>query len=275
VLCFLLPYIEQTATYQQIPPAYFDSNQPVGAWAYNGGVVYPAPVDPNNTDMNIPGATFPPGPNGTNLPPWCTTKIKSLICPSDDPYTYKGDPPGGAFSCGVIDAYWVEKGSVWIDYLYDAPPYIDQVGLSNYIGITGALGDDADDPGSGSFWTNLKGVFWKNSKAKLTDIKDGTSNTMMFGETLAGNSPPGQRDFALSWAGAGAAPTAWELVEPQHWYQYGSRHPGVSNFAFGDGSVRPILKVGATGWYSPRWYQFQYAAGKNDGQSIDWSQLTN
>jgi prepilin-type processing-associated H-X9-DG protein len=106
-----------------------------------------------------------------------------------------------------------------------------------------------------------------NSKNKITDIIDGSSNTLLFGETLAGTSYPGQqRDFALTWMGAGCMATDWELQEPANWYNYSSRHIGMVQFCFGDGSVRGVSKVGPnTNWYSQRWFQWLGISGMNDG----------
>ena len=55
---------------------------------------------------------------------------------------------------------------------------------------------------------DLKRPYYRNSKTTLQSISDGTSNTIAFGETLAGNAVT--RDFRLSWMGAGMLPAAWE-----------------------------------------------------------------
>ena len=65
----------------------------------------------------------------------------------------------------------------------------------------------------------------------LVNITDGTSNTLMFGESLGGTNE-GPRDFNLAWMGAGALPTAWDLLDPCQWYSYGSNHTGVSSTPF-------------------------------------------
>jgi Protein of unknown function (DUF1559) len=121
----------------------------------------------------------------------------------------------------------------------------------------------------GTYEGGYQGPFTANSKTKITDIIDGSSNTLLFGETLAGTSVPGtQRDFALTWLGAGCMPTDWELCVPAQWYNFSSRHIGIVQFTFGDGSVRPITTYGNYNnsmWGSPRWLMFLAVSGMNDG----------
>src|SRR6202042_2538474 len=50
-------------------------------------------------------------------------------------------------------------------------------GATNYLWCAGSKPSLADN----------NGIFYQNSKVKLTDITDGTSNTMMAGETLKGD----------------------------------------------------------------------------------------
>jgi prepilin-type processing-associated H-X9-DG protein len=182
-------------------------------------------------------------------------------------------------SAGVVDGFWVSSGSQWIDFLLDpygqsSNPSSNFIGRSNYVGVAGAqLANGANTP----FMAGYAGIMAQTGSTgvgtRLTDVIDGTSNTMMFGETLGGASQ-GQRDFALSWMGSGALATDWELQNPANWYNFSSRHPNMVQFCFGDGSVRPISTAGpSTNWFSARWYMFQAAAGMNDGQVINFNVL--
>jgi prepilin-type N-terminal cleavage/methylation domain-containing protein/prepilin-type processing-associated H-X9-DG protein len=275
VLAYLLPYMEQDNIYQQAwqwltpgapsspgganaPGAYFQFNTTAGAWAYNS-----PPFDFNVNAQFV---------NGTGLgfqPAWA--HVKSYECPADNPYIATKVYSSG----GLIDAYWTDGGSIWIDYIqYETvtdgtwTPTSDW-GRSSYIGCAGYLGNDPANPA-------YCGMFYNSSKTKIGEIVDGTSNTIAFGETIQNNGGPGARDFELLWFGAGSMPTAWGLgpstTNPTtgqpttEFYQFGSRHTAVVNFAFADGSVHGISK-------SANNKVFWYASGMADGQVVDLGQL--
>jgi prepilin-type N-terminal cleavage/methylation domain-containing protein len=177
-------------------------------------------------------------------------KVKTYLCPSDNADT--STPVTGIF-VSLSTSGGTLNGS------YIAPTY-STVGRTNYAANAGALGKSGD-----AFWEQWVGPYYTNSKTKLTDITDGTSNTFGFGEYLGGNGL-GSRDFVASWMGAGAVPTAWDMIDPPGWFSFGSKHTGIVLFGNCDGSVRGVKKSGTTtNWYSASWYQTQYRAGIKDG----------
>ncbi|QJW94461.1 hypothetical protein FTUN_1981 [Frigoriglobus tundricola] len=156
-------------------------------------------------------------------------------------------------------------------------------GRSNYIGCGGSFG--ALPPDDGFSGTSLglppmPGVYSANKHVKITDIADGTSNTIAFGETI-GDSDVGSRNYALTWMGAGSLPLCYGLPtgSTSGWANFTSFHTGQVLFSFADGSVRGIRKgVGAGASANPStftsdWYVLQYAGGISDGQVIDFSVL--
>ena len=185
------------------------------------------------------------------------TRIKYFECPSDDPYSQ---------TIGVFIAMSIFNTTL-TGYFNANGGNAANAGRSNYIGNAGLLGVN-----SNAFYGSMPGYFFFNSKVKQLDAKDGTSNTPLFGETLGGVEV-GQRDYSLTWAGAGALPTAWGLGVPANWYQYGSKHTGIVQFGFGDGSVRKFRKGVGAAFFTPDWYQLQYAAGRADGQVVNYAML--
>jgi prepilin-type processing-associated H-X9-DG protein len=62
------------------------------------------------------------------------------------------------------------------------------------------------------------------------------------------------------------------------WFNFASNHTGIANFAWGDGSVRPINKGVVTetsAFANASWYHLQELAGFTDGYADDCSDLTN
>jgi prepilin-type N-terminal cleavage/methylation domain-containing protein/prepilin-type processing-associated H-X9-DG protein len=161
--------------------------------------------------------------------------IKVYLCPSD------AFPPG-AFA--VPDAFG--------DTVTQAAP-------SSYAACVGGDESDTDGPTG-------RGIFYRNSQTRLTDVADGTSNTLLVGERAWSNAN-GVWAGAISGAvckrgqlnpcpGTGAAsyPAAALVLAHSHLNNttsdtdgglddFSSRHTGGSNFALADGHVAFIRSI--------------------------------
>jgi prepilin-type N-terminal cleavage/methylation domain-containing protein len=107
------------------------------------------------------------------------------------------------------------------------------------------------------------GVFYDNSSVDFRDISDGTTTTLMLGETLYGLWGDGNsccarvrqdhlffENYFLIGSGAG-----------DHYFGFGSHHQDVVNFAMVDNSARPISK-------NVDWSILRALATRNGGERI-------
>jgi prepilin-type N-terminal cleavage/methylation domain-containing protein len=268
-IAYLLPFLEQENIYNQI----LATTLSAPAWGANGDQY--AAFRPTTT-MGAWAYSYPPyntsNPNGLiAYCPAAANRLKFLECASDNldqPLLY-----------GPIDGFWVTRSCQWIDYLYDplgtSGGNTSVLGKTNYVGCGGGFeglqqSSQCDPPGS---LVNYRGALMMSSKWMITDVIDGSSNTFLFGETLGG-ATSGPRDFAVTWMGAGSLTTVYDLTEPASFGNFSSRHIGVVQFCFCDGSVRGVSKIGPnTLWYSQRWYAFQAAGGIADQQVYAADQL--
>ncbi|TVQ01489.1 MAG: DUF1559 domain-containing protein [Planctomycetaceae bacterium] len=207
-LAYLLPYLEQTALYDQMK-----SELEIG-------------VD------RFPGVTYS-GISGRvenwflNAPAWAAaqTKLPAYECPSANPYNNTW-----------TFAYTYTIGTeVTGGYFGSNMP---QLGRTNYAASAGGIGEAHNNAG----WAQYIGTFWPRSKRNFSDVLDGTSNTFAFGEVLGGFDGD-EMLFGFVWMGMGPMPSAWRLppkLTRPGWYQYGSQHPGVVQFTLFDGSVRAV-----------------------------------
>jgi prepilin-type N-terminal cleavage/methylation domain-containing protein len=155
------------------------------------------------------------------------TRIRIYECPSTDPYSHK---PNQTL---IVHYPYSVNGTTLI---FSGVLTTDSAGLSmgrtNYLGVAGY---GSNVPG----FESRRGIFLTRSKTRLADIGDGTSNTLMFGETVGGRLPGQPREFGMTWMGCGLMVTAFGLG-PKDWANFASEHPGVVQFALADGSVRPV-----------------------------------
>ncbi len=187
-----------------------------------------------------------------------STAVKTYLCPAD---------------VGPAQTTWTTGGKTFY------------FGANSYGGNAGIVAFFSDS-------MTRDGIFFINSSIRFADIRDGTSNTLMFGERFRKDltydriygSSFGERS---GWAWANNLPGfdyLFGAVVPINWLMpaslqsdpgfvyedlrfnaYGSNHTGGANFAFCDGSVRfmadatPLLVL-------------QYLSTRSGGEVIDASQ---
>jgi prepilin-type N-terminal cleavage/methylation domain-containing protein/prepilin-type processing-associated H-X9-DG protein len=168
--------------------------------------------------------------------PAITTIIKAFLCPVDE-------PPLEAFE--ITDAAW--------NVVCRAAP-------SSYAATVGDDSVEADTAAG-------NGIFYRNSRIRLTDIRDGTSNTVMIGDRawidtqgIWAGAPanavarPGPRN---PWQSTSASAAVLVLVH-NNWINiktdadgglddFSSWHSGGANFVFADGSVHFIRSITSDG----------------------------
>ena len=170
-------------------------------------------------------------------------KVSVYVCPSDSP-----PATVSVYDCGNPPA----ASNTPLAVLSDLAP-------SSYVGVLGGGNKNNPDPLCGCYeWQPFNGTFHRNSRVRIADITDGTSNTIGVGER-------DNRFVQSSWAGV--LPGAETIYNPNrglgcqnarpaitsilvHSRQYTinrpdaspaafhTLHPGGGNFFFMDGSVR-------------------------------------
>ena len=170
-------------------------------------------------------------------------KVSVYVCPSDAP-----PAASSIYSCGSPAS--AAKAPVAL---------LNDLGPCSYVGVLGGGNNDNPDPLCGCYeWQPFNGTFHRNSRVRIADITDGTSNTVGVGE---------RDNKFVEGAWAGVLPGASTIYNPAqgsgcqnlrppitsvvvHSRQYTvntpsaspaafhTLHPGGGNFLLMDGSVR-------------------------------------
>jgi prepilin-type N-terminal cleavage/methylation domain-containing protein len=228
VLAYLLPYVEQDNLYKSM-------------------------LQGVPSDYLSLTAVYSPWWSNTSMWNAAQTRIATYLCPSDSPYN-------NTVGTIVSSHTFLVPGAIEVDLgVFRIGSGGDNIGRSNYAGVAGY---------GGIVIPSSTGVFTNRSAVPLNIVSsaDGANNTLMFGEAL-GDADTGPRQYANSWMGVGALPTFAGLPSPSTPFTFGSRHTGIVQFCFADGSVRPLRK-------SADYNNYIWASGYIDGQVVDFNAIS-
>ena len=169
-------------------------------------------------------------------PPWWTdentwnlaqTKLGALVCPSTNPYESQ--------ATFVVMTTFEEPNQVTLRGLFfEADESGHLIGRTNYLGSAGGWGVTGHP-----LFDVFQGVFTNRSKHNFGAVRDGTSTTLLFGESVGHIDEEGRLEIAHTWMGSGVLTVARGLRE-RTWNRFSSNHPQIVQFCYVDGSVRSV-----------------------------------
>lgn len=203
LLALLLPHLEQQNLYDKLDPA---PGKPL-------------------FDRRVKGTPWWNNPEAREN---AKTRVDTFLCPSDDP---------------------VKTDNIVLIHFYYRSPYCTmgaallpasgkEIARTNYLGCAGVIGYTGQSTGC----DRTAGVFTNRSQNTFATVRDGASNTLLFGEVMGGRRNQDDRTYGFAWIGVGAMASAWGIGDAD-WGAFSSYHPGVAQFCLADGSVRPISQT--------------------------------
>jgi prepilin-type N-terminal cleavage/methylation domain-containing protein/prepilin-type processing-associated H-X9-DG protein len=204
-------------------------------------------------------------------------RIGLFQCPSDELYE----------KAVTLYTDWVCNQHLVYDAVTPAMVYNEGIGLTldqqnlfgrtNYLGVSGGY-----VAGSSGQPTTTPGLMRDYSAITLgqVSVKDGTSNTLLFGETVSRLSPDVLMTFA--WVGANGMGTHAGMKRGVGGWTFSSNHAAGAQFCFADGSVRSV-RYEETYWkhiqpatlWTPTYRTLQSLAGWKDGARADFALLVD
>jgi prepilin-type N-terminal cleavage/methylation domain-containing protein len=270
-LAFILPYVEQQAVYSQLQ-VNWSVRKVGGPWW-------------RNVPANVAAAQ-------ARIPIYkCASDDVEEVLQNQNAYVASMLAYGPGSFAG---AGWLAAPGGGVSQVSDFSQ--PGIGLTNYIGCGGVFGTTATGSFGGLQALRYKGTMLPVTKTETNVLTleavtnaDGTSNTLMIGESL-GSSYGSPRDVGFGWIASGTHPTFTCIPDVRsniHWWDWSSNHSGmVVNFVMGDGAVRAIKTTGRDitsgfgGSYphnplTPAEQAFWAASGYADGDTTQADGITN
>ena len=281
----LLPFMDAQAIYNHVAPSVVWDNRTVTSDMWT--------TVNNGTAINE--ATFQTA---------CSPRLGYFQCPSDFDTTIFSNQTFGPYqglsqyvvtaavssfnNGGTLSASGPNEWSYFmVTQYYDSTTgAFNPMSRFNYLPVAG-LGR-----GQSPFYQQYEGVFTDRSATTLGSISnhDGTSNTLMFGETSGQFDPQyGDNSLQVNLYSAVATPThrglnqrcaaedsgfctgnfSMQMGQRARIFSFSSNHAGGVQFCFCDGSVRLMSRHQTWLLGSPDWYLLQQLAGFHDGYTKD------